>query len=884
MLRSNTKNNRKIKKQPSEPSLLTRLVVGVLLFLLSCFSFLSLWSYDWHDIPALHATSGVVHNLVGMAGAWGTYAGYMLFGLGLWTLPFWMLLFGFLMIMGKLVHPWRKFFWALLFLVSLCSIIEMVGFSRLVEALNIRSSGGCFAWLFATKIFVPLLGTVGSVLFFLSLIVVTLLFGIGWENWRAFGLFLIDKIENRRIARADAAERATLEELKRLREEAKALKEEERNRLKAEKEAEKERIRAEKEAKREARRAEKEEKQRLKEEARLAKEQQYELQKERLRLDREAEENRRAEDARRAAEEESQNAESRNAVPISPSRHESPMPSPFSIADSEEKAPIIPVDKPYELPSIDLLTPMLKGEADCGDTEETARLISETLSEFDVPGTITHIETGPVITTYEFQPAPRIRPEKVASMDLTLAMRIKAKSLRIEAPIPGKGVCGIEVPNKTARSVTVREILDGPTWREKSKKLKLPLLLGKDASGHDLVVDLAEMPHLLVAGATGSGKSVCMNAMLTGLLMSRTPDELKLILVDPKVVEFTGYNSIPHLVVPVITEPKKVALGLLWAIHEMEKRYKMLSAVGVKNIESFNNRNKVAVQQDMFEGMEGGPTPSKTSQYPDKLPYIVIVIDEMADLMLQVKKEIEDGITRLAQKSRAVGIHLILATQRPTVNIVTGTIKANIAGRVAFQVAQKNDSKVILDRMGADSLIGKGDMLFLNPRTGMTVRAQGAFITDADAEAVTSFIRTQAQPKYDMEAQSQLEAAGVSDKGGAAADGASRSQDAGGAPGDGVAANDGTDELYDQAIAVIKRTRRASTSSLQRALAIGYNRAARIFDQLEERGIVGPSRGALPREILIDLDGEIPTNSGNDPSALSEEGEEQVSEDASDDI
>ncbi|MBR0057381.1 MAG: DUF87 domain-containing protein, partial [Kiritimatiellae bacterium] len=513
-----------------------------------------------------------------------------------------------------------------------------------------------------------------------------------------------------------------------------------------------------------------------------------------------------------------------------------------------------------------LLTPIPDGEADAGDTQETADRIAATLSEFRVPGDITHIEVGPVITTYEFLPAQRIRPEQVAAMDKTLEMRIKAKSLRIEAPIPGKGVCGIEVPNKVARSVTVREVLEGDTWRAAVRKLKLPLLLGKDASGHDLVVDMADMPHLLVAGATGSGKSVCMNAILTGLLMSRTPDELKLILVDPKVVEFAGYREIPHLVVPVITDPKKVALGLIWAIHEMERRYKLLSEAGVKNIASYNDRKPAPVQQDMFEdaGLDAEP------REPEKLPYILIVIDEMADLMLQVKKEIEDGITRLAQKSRAVGIHLILATQRPTVNIVTGTIKANIAGRIAFQVAQKNDSKTIIDRMGAETLIGRGDMLFLNPRTGKTIRAQGAFITDGDAESVTDYIRSQAKPKYSEEAQRQLEAAtGEEDKGKGGRErrdthpggfqGGSQEPQPQEAPDDD--ADDGSDPLYQDAIAVIRRTRRASTSSLQRALGIGYGRAARIFDQLEERGIVGPSRGALPREILIDLDGEIPTDS-----------------------
>ena len=873
LLHNKAKVNRR-RDDGGEPGVVSR-VVGFLLIILVSFPILGLCSYDWHDIPWLYAGSGdAAHNLVGMAGAWGTFAGYSLFGLGIWLLPCWMLLFGFLMVTGHMRRPWRRFFWALLFQICLCALLEAGDHSATVEKLNIKSAGGAFGWLLMTMGLKPFLGIVGSVQIVVVLMLVALVFGVGWQNWRDFFKFVMAWLEERRIARADDAERATLEELKRLREEARQHKEEEKERQRQEKEAEREA----REAEREQIRQEREEKKRQKEAERLAREREYEEQKERLRQEREAaeaarkaEEERRAEAARKAEEAERRAAERR-------AEEEEPEEEPVEeAAPGEEDEPEI-VEKPYELPTVDLLSPVPQSEADCGDTGKTAEQIAATLTEFKVPGIITHVEEGPVITTYEFQPAPRIRPEQVSAMDKTLEMRIMAKSLRIEAPIPGKGVCGIEVPNKVARAVTVHEILDGEVWKAMSKKLRLPLLLGKDASGHDLVVDLADMPHLLVAGATGSGKSVCMNAMLTGLLMSRTPDELKLILVDPKVVEFTGYNAIPHLVVPVINEPKKVALGLIWAIHEMERRYKMLSAVGVKNIESFNNRKKAAVQQDMFEGMgDAAPSAPAPSPYPDRLPYIVVVIDELADLMLQVKKEIEDGITRLAQKSRAVGIHLILATQRPTVNIVTGTIKANIAGRIAFQVAQKNDSKVILDRMGADTLIGKGDMLFLNPRTGKTVRAQGAFITDADAEAVTEFIRRQAAPKYIQEAQDQLSAAGAdqSQQGGGG-------KSSGGAPApaaDTEDEGDGTDELFEQAIAVIRRTRRASTSSLQRALAIGYNRAARIFDQLEERGIVGPSRGALPREILIDLDGEIPTNPGEAESGGDSAEGESVSED-----
>lgn len=870
MLNSKGRSNKRLEEEEYEPTVTTR-IVGFVLILLVSFPLLSIASYDWHDVPWLHAGgTGDVRNLVGMAGAIGTFFGYTLFGLGIWLLPVWMLLFGYLMVTDKMPHPWRKLLWALLLQSCISALLEAGGFQAKCEALNLKSAGGAIGWFMMTECLRPVLGRVGSTQIVLVLAIIAIVFGVGWRNWRNLFASLWEKFRAWRMARMDEGRRAEQEELRRLREEAKAAKQ-----------AEKDRLRQEREAEKEQRRLEKEERLRAKEEERAQRERAYEAEKERLRLEREAaEERRRAaiEDARRESEPEPQPeparpepAPSRPDTPTPPSvsypsRHDTPAPSSVSPSRPDSLAPssvsASAEEKPYVPPSIDLLSPIPEGEADAGDTEETAANIAATLAEFRVPGDITHVEVGPVITTYEFLPAQRIRPEQVAAMDKTLEMRIKAKSLRIEAPIPGKGVCGIEVPNRVARSVTVREVLEGDTWRAAVRKYNLPLLLGKDASGHDLVVDMTEMPHLLVAGATGSGKSVCMNAMLTGLLMSRTPEELKLILVDPKVVEFAGYRDIPHLVVPVITDPKKVALGLIWAIHEMERRYQMLSTAGVKNIASFNNRKRVPVQQDMFEDTQDD---DPASELPDKLPYILIVIDEMADLMLQVKKEIEDGITRLAQKSRAVGIHLILATQRPTVNIVTGTIKANIAGRIAFQVAQKNDSKTIIDRMGAESLIGKGDMLFLNPRTGKTIRAQGAFITDGDAEAVTTYIRSQARPKYSEEAQRQLEATTGEGKdkekdrsGGHSGAPASTAMES--SPDVAADSGDGTDPLFQDAIAVIRRTRRASTSSLQRALGIGYGRAARIFDQLEERGIVGPSRGALPREILIDLDGEIPTD------------------------
>ncbi|MFW6151593.1 MAG: DNA translocase FtsK, partial [Verrucomicrobiota bacterium] len=403
--------------------------------------------------------------------------------------------------------------------------------------------------------------------------------------------------------------------------------------------------------------------------------------------------------------------------------------------------------------------------------------------------------------------------------------------VRVQAPVPGKGVVGIEIPNSTANLVTIREIIESDEWQQKERHL--PLVLGKDVAGNNLVADLADMPHLLIAGATGAGKTVCMNSVLAGLLMSKTPEQLRMMLVDPKIVEFSAYNHLPHLVVPVITDPKKVALALRWAINEMEKRYKLFARVGVRNIAGFNNR-PVATQEQLFGDPEAEETKDET---PAKLPYIVVIVDELADLMLAAQAEVENCIARLAQLSRAVGIHMILSTQRPSVNVITGTIKANFPARIAFQVAQKVDSRTILDTVGAEKLLGRGDMLFQPPGTSKIVRAQGAMTSDNEIHNIVDFIKKQGQPEYESSIQEKIEKSN--------------------APG---AVNNEDDELINQAVQIIRETHRASTSSLQRRLRIGYTRAARIMDILEEKGLIGPPQGSEPREILIDLDGEIPNN------------------------
>ncbi|HPB10888.1 MAG TPA: FtsK/SpoIIIE domain-containing protein, partial [Kiritimatiellia bacterium] len=396
------------------------------------------------------------------------------------------------------------------------------------------------------------------------------------------------------------------------------------------------------------------------------------------------------------------------------------------------------------------------------------------------------------------------------------------------------------------------EIVEGEAWCRST--CEIPLALGKDVAGNDLIYDLAKAPHLLVAGATGSGKSVCLNAILNGFLISRTPEQLRLILVDPKRVEFTCYNDLPHLLVPVINDPKKVAFGLRWAIMEMEKRYRLFQKVGCRNIVAFNSRQ--VVQQEELFGDEA-PGEAAQDETPARLPYIVIVVDEVADIMAAVGKEVEPAISRLTSLSRAVGIHLILATQRPSVDVITGTIKANVPGRIAFKVSQANDSRTILDNPGAEELIGKGDMLFLREGSQL-MRAQGAWVSDEEIGRVVEFVKAHCRPCYDQALIGRLDKIKESDPDDAMTD--EREEGDGDEPGAESAGGDDEDALMPNALEVIRMTRRASTTMLQRRLGIGYTRAARLMDKLEERGIVGPQVGSGTREILVDLDNEIPSN------------------------
>jgi S-DNA-T family DNA segregation ATPase FtsK/SpoIIIE len=523
-----------------------------------------------------------------------------------------------------------------------------------------------------------------------------------------------------------------------------------------------------------------------------------------------------------------------------------------------------PIIGNYRLPSIDLLSlpdTSVKPTETKEELMSNARLMVQTLAQFGIevaPGDITK---GPTITRYELHPAPGVKLEKIAGLTNNIAAAMKAERLNILAPIPGKSSVGVEVPNAVKTKVIMRDLLESPEWQ--STKARIPLALGKDVYGNPIIADLAEMPHVLIAGSTGSGKSVCINTIIASLVYRFSPDQLRFVMIDPKVVELQQYNALPHLVVPVVTDPKKVILALRWVVNEMEKRYQIFARVGVRNIKSFNERPKekplppkepelplTARKERVEPGADGFAVEideqivvprDEDIVIPEKLSYIVVIIDELADLMLVAPADVEMAIARITQMARAAGIHCIVATQRPSVDVITGVIKANIPARIAFQVAAKVDSRTILDQMGADKLLGKGDMLYLPPGSGRLIRAQGALITDAEIEAVMNHISVQGKPSYEPEIHQALQKA-QSTLGSLPLD-----------PDDEGSSED--DELLQKCIDVIRTEKKASVSLLQRRLKLGYGRAARMMDELEDQGVVGPSKGAEPRDILIDLDG-----------------------------
>ncbi len=477
----------------------------------------------------------------------------------------------------------------------------------------------------------------------------------------------------------------------------------------------------------------------------------------------------------------------------------------IKILKSEEKPPaVLPepeVVGEYHLPSLDLLNnpPVVSTNRLQSDLAQGAKILESTLADFNVNARVADIEHGPVITRYELEPAPGVKVQRITSLSDDIALAMKAQTVRIVAPIPGKNRVGIEVPNSLTAAVYLKDVLAQSKFSNSGSKLMLAL--GKDITGSPLIADLADMPHLLIAGTTGSGKTVCVNAIIMSMLFNATPDELKFLMIDPKMVELSQYNDIPHMLCPAVTDTTKVPAALNWVVGEMEARYQTLSKAGVRNIKGYHAQGH-------------------------KLPYIVLIIDELADLMQTSAKTVEGAITRLAQLSRAVGIHLILATQRPSVDVITGVIKANFPSRISFKVASKVDSRTVLDMNGAENLLGKGDLLFIRPGDAKPVRGQCGYVTDDEVKRVIDFIKPQQQPIYNDKILTNQKANTGSE-------------------------NAMDDELYDEALQLVLEINQASVSIIQRRMRLGYTRAARLIDIMEQNGIVGPYCGSKPREILV---------------------------------
>ncbi|TWI77242.1 DNA translocase FtsK [Desulfobotulus alkaliphilus] len=495
----------------------------------------------------------------------------------------------------------------------------------------------------------------------------------------------------------------------------------------------------------------------------------------------------------------------------------------------QEELPVTRPEGGFQLPSLDLLEKVPENiqAVDEGFLRDQSDILEKKLADFGVNGRVVTVTPGPVITTFEYQPAPGVKISKVTNLADDLALALKALSIRIIAPIPGKAAIGIEVPNAVREMVHFREIVASESFRK--SKSSLTVCLGKDIIGLPVAVEMDRMPHLLIAGATGAGKSVGLNVMITSLLFKASPEEVKLIMIDPKRIELSVYDGIPHLITPVVTDMKKATAALFWAVKEMERRYELLAGLKCRNITQYNE--KCVLFQEKNPGEDG----DEGADLPEKLPYIVVIIDELADLMMVASKDVEVALARLAQMARAAGIHIILATQRPSVDVLTGVIKANFPTRMAFQVSSRIDSRTILDSSGAEALLGNGDMLFVPPGTARLQRIHGAYIGEDALMRVISFLKEQGAPDYVAEVTEACADSG---------------EDASGDAGD-------FDPRYDEAVALVARNRQASISMVQRHLRIGYNRAARIIETMEQEGVIGPADGARPREVLVPDTGNV---------------------------
>jgi S-DNA-T family DNA segregation ATPase FtsK/SpoIIIE len=786
-------------------------VIGFLWASIYVVTLLSLISYDPADLGFnVYPPNAVPSNFIGYVGASLAGVLYYTFGFGAYLVAFLFFLCSIASFLGMQIK-WRwKPLWVTLFLLAGCCLLDLQTFFgwTAIRQENFDSPGGLIGEEIIRLTVPYALGAVGagvlfSTIFIISGIylfnvnpVVTTLSAFSWyRNWRA-------RREDERLARASPQEQLEARQ-QQLRSKIEELQ----------------------------RRAALEPAAAPPEEAPLSRPLQ------RVHIHRPEDEDDEPEDA----------------PPVKPTKPlRPPAQEPKALSPARASALVMP---DYELPTLDLLSPPVGRVAGLSEDQlhQNLALIVETLRLFGVQAAPGDITPGATITRYEVYPAAGVRVDKISSLSRDLSRVLCAERINILAPIPGKDSVGIEIPNSTKVSVFLRELLESKDW--KNSHAKIPIALGKDVYGKTLVADLAAMPHLLIGGTTGSGKSVCINCILMSFLFRFTPDELRLILIDPKQVEMQVYNSIPHLVVPVVTDPKKVMLALRWVINEMEKRYRILAKVGVRNIASFNARPRsgtpppaetapqlelnvnLGEDEDDDEEIEDIPKPIRVPReddliIPDKLPYIVVIVDELADLMQTAPADVESAVARLTAKARAAGIHLIVATQTPRREVVTGVIKTNIPARIAFQVPSGLDSRVILDENGAENLLGRGDLLYRPPGVGRLTRGQGAFVSDEEVQAVVQRAAEQGDAQFVPEIHAKMTGRATPE----------------------MEVSEDDKELILQCVEVIRQEKKASTSNLQRRLRLGYNRAAYVIDYLEKIGVLGPPDGAKPREILVDLE------------------------------
>jgi S-DNA-T family DNA segregation ATPase FtsK/SpoIIIE len=815
-------------------------VVLVVLSLLLLFSLISYGPYDVGHISASNHRPAA--NFIGPVGAWIAFGTFQAFGLAAGVLMVVLAVIGVTLLLGKEL-PWRgKIGAGALLVVSSSCVFHVWGLGRAVHALNLPDSAGGFLGLFVGGFFQRVVGKIGTWIIFIGCYIIGLILLINFRPsyWVALTVGTATDFWQRK---RKGKSKSNVDDELRDQERELTIKEFQNDRELARREREARKLATER--------------------SNGGEEPSRERRPEPKFEDYTVPRPQGGADKKKAAEESAPSAESEAGgatVPPKP-RRDKPAATSATVLGSVSAAS----GEEYLLPTLDLLEqPPSPGKRDVmEDLKASARVLRETLQEFGIEVESGDVTKGPTVTLFELYPAAGVRVEKISSLSNNIAMTMRAEKVRILAPVPGKGTVGIEVPNSSRTTVYLRDMLESDDWRGTGNTI--PIALGRDVKGNPILGDLANMPHLLIAGATGSGKTVCVNAILASLLYRFTAEDLRLVLIDPKMVEMQHFNALPHLIVPVVTEAKKVPLALGWVIREMEKRFQIFAKSGVRNIAAFNARPKKSVTPEVETPVElddeeptrekpeyttnAKPTPKAEQELlkievprdfeliiPEKLPYVVVVVDELADLMTTVGKDVEMAISRLTALGRAAGIHLVIATQRPSVNIVTGVIKANIPSRIAFQVASMQDSRVILDSQGAEKLLGKGDMLY-EPGSGKAVRAQGVLVLDKEITRIVDFIGAHAKPRFEPDLAQKLQ------RNVNLPDGDASEED---------------EELVEQCIEVIRQTNRASVSVLQRRLRIGYTRAARIMDLLEERGVVGPNKGAEPREILMDLDEQMP--------------------------